>query len=237
MKWSQATEVGLVRRQNEDCLCVFPDLALFAVADGMGGHLAGEVASRMAVESLARQMRSEDQGDIVKNLLEGVRRANSTIYAASRDDGSCRGMGTTITAAVIREGDLILAHVGDSRAYIIRGNKIYPLTEDHSLVQEMIRCGGITRDQARDHPHRNVLTRALGTEPLVDVDLIRISLEKGDIILLCTDGLYGLVEDEEILDLVITAGGPDQAVRRLVDEALKRGGIDNISVIVVEMDD
>ncbi|MCL6612353.1 MAG: Stp1/IreP family PP2C-type Ser/Thr phosphatase [Peptococcaceae bacterium] len=237
MRWSQATETGLVRRQNEDCLCVIPDLALFAVADGMGGHLAGEVASRMAVESVARQLQSGNRDDTVKSLLEGVRRANSDIYKASRRDGSCRGMGTTLTVAVISGGDLVLAHVGDSRAYIIRGDKIHLLTEDHSLVQEMIRHGGITREQARDHPHRNVLTRALGTEPLVDVDLISIKLERGDILLLCTDGLYGLVGDEEILELVRSAANPDQAVRMLVDEALRRGGSDNISVIVVEVDD
>jgi len=237
MKWSQATEVGLVRKQNEDSLCAVPRLALFAVADGMGGHLAGEVASRMALESVIRQMESGDRADVVQNLLEGVRRANSDIYDASRDDGACRGMGTTLTAALILAGELVLAHVGDSRAYVIRGAEIFPLTEDHSLVQEMIRNGGITREQARDHPHRNVLTRALGTDPLVDVDLIRINLQKGDTLLLCTDGLYGLVGDHEILDLVRSAGDPDRAVRDLVDEALKRGGNDNISVIVVEIDD
>jgi protein phosphatase len=237
MKWSQATEVGLVRKQNEDFLCVNPGLALFAVADGMGGHLAGEVASRMAIESITRQLQAGDRDDTVKCLLEGFRRANSNIYKASREDGSCRGMGTTLTAAVVRERELVLAHVGDSRAYIIRDDKIHPLTEDHSLVQEMIRQGGLTRKQARDHPHRNVLTRALGTDPLVDVDLITIGLERGDILLLCTDGLYGLLDDEEMLDLVRSSAGPDQAVKKLVDEAVKRGGNDNISVIMVEMDD
>ncbi|MFZ5632916.1 MAG: Stp1/IreP family PP2C-type Ser/Thr phosphatase [Bacillota bacterium] len=236
MKWSQMTEVGLVRKKNEDSLCVVPDLALFAVADGMGGHQAGEVASRIAVESVSRRIRNGSNDEAVKSLLEGVRLANSKIYSASRDKPTYRGMGTTLTAAVIREKELILAHVGDSRAYIIRGNKIYPLTEDHSLVQEMFRHGGITKEQARDHPHRNVLTRALGTDPLVDVDLIRIKLEKGDILLLCTDGLSGLLEDDEMLRLVREAAHPDQAVQGLVSEAMKRGGSDNISVIVVEID-
>lgn len=237
MRWSQATEVGLVRKQNEDSLCVDPELAFFAVADGMGGHLAGEVASRMAIESVVHRLKAGDRADTVKNLLDGVRQANSEIYAASKTDGSCRGMGTTLTAAVVRGGELILAHVGDSRAYIIRGDKIHLLTEDHSLVQEMIRHGGITKEEAREHPHRNVLTRALGTDPLVDVDLISFKPEKGDILLICTDGLCGLVEDGEILDLVRASAGPDRAVKGLVDEALKRGGSDNISVIVVEMDD
>ncbi len=237
MRWSQATEVGLVRKQNEDSVCVDPGLAFFAVADGMGGHRAGEVASRMALETVVRRLNAGHREDAAKSLLEGVRQANSSIYAASRSDGSCRGMGTTISAAAIRDGELILAHVGDSRAYLIRGDKIHPLTEDHSLVQEMIRHGGISREQAREHPHRNVLTRALGTDPEVDVDLISTGLEKGDIVLLCTDGLCGLVGDEEILQLVREAGVPHRAVKNLVDEALKRGGADNISVIVVELDE
>lgn len=236
MKWSQMTEVGLVRKKNEDSICVVPDLAFFAVADGMGGHQAGEVASRMAVEAVSQRLKNGDGDDTVKSLLEGVRVANSMIYASSRDDTTYRGMGTTLTAAVIRERELILAHVGDSRAYIIRGSKIYPLTEDHSLVQEMFRLGGITRQQAREHPHRNVLTRALGTDSLVDVDLIRIKLEKNDVLLLCTDGLSGLLEDEEMLRLVTGAGDPGRAVEALVAEAMKRGGSDNISVIVVEID-
>jgi len=146
-------------------------------------------------------------------------------------------MGTTLTAAVISDKEVILAHVGDSRAYIIRDDKILPLTEDHSLVQELIRKGGLTREQARDHPNRNVLTRALGTDPTVEVDLIRARLEKDDTILLCSDGLNGLVEDNEIMRLVRMAAGPDEAVRNLISEALSRGGNDNISVIVVEIDD
>ncbi|MFZ5646539.1 MAG: Stp1/IreP family PP2C-type Ser/Thr phosphatase [Bacillota bacterium] len=237
MRWSQATEVGLVRKQNEDSICVVPDLALFAVADGMGGHLAGEVASRMAIESITRQLWDGDRSEVEKNLLEGARLANSRVYEASGKDVTCRGMGTTLTAAVIRERDLVLVHVGDSRAYLIRGEKIISITEDHSLVQEMLKLGGITKEQARDHPHRNVLTRALGTDPTVEVDLFRLRLEQGDFVLLCSDGLNGLVEDEEIMRLVKAAPGPDQAVKNLVDEALSRGGTDNISVIVVEIDE
>ena len=237
MRWSQATEVGLVRKRNEDSICVIPDLALFAVADGMGGHLAGEVASRMAVESVADQLRSGGVEQIESNLLDGARAANSKVFDASSNDISCRGMGTTLTAAVIRDREMILAHVGDSRAYIIRGEKIYALTEDHSLVQELLKQGGITKEQARDHPHRNVLTRALGTDPAVEVDLIRARLEKDDVILLCSDGLCGLVEDDEIMRLVRLAPDPEEAVKSLVSEALSRGGNDNISVIVVEIDD
>jgi protein phosphatase len=231
------TEVGLVRKKNEDSICVIPHLAFFAVADGMGGHQAGEVASRMAVESVVRQLGSGGIEQIDKNLVEGVHLANSRVYAASRNNAYYRGMGTTLTAAVVRKKELILVHVGDSRAYIIKGLEIYPLTEDHSVVQEMIRSGGLTRQEARSHPYRNVLTRALGTDPSVEVDLVRANLEKGDILLLCTDGLTGLVEDDEIMRLARSAAGPEEVVKSLVAEALNRGGDDNISVIAVEIDD
>lgn len=237
MKWSQATEVGLIRKQNEDSVCVIPELAFFAVADGMGGHLAGEVASRMAIEAIAAQLPGDGREEPDKRLLRGANKANSNIYEASRKDTSCRGMGTTLTAGVIRKGVLILAHVGDSRAYLIRKGGISQLTEDHSLVQEMIRQGGITREQAREHPHRNVLTRALGTDASVNVDLVRVGLMPGDVVLFCSDGLSGLVDDELILRLVKSAAGPDEAVKNLVNEALRRGGSDNISVIVVEPDE
>ncbi|MCL5057345.1 MAG: Stp1/IreP family PP2C-type Ser/Thr phosphatase [Actinobacteria bacterium] len=237
MKWSQGTEVGLIRKRNEDSICVIPDLAFFAVADGMGGHLAGEVASRMALESVAGELRAVKKNGLEKKLLKGVRAANSNVYEASQKDSSCRGMGTTLTAAVIKDREMTLAHVGDSRAYIIRGDKIFSLTEDHSLVHEMLKQGGITREQAREHPHRNVLTRALGTDPSVEVDIIKTTLEEGDFVLLCSDGLSGLVEDHQIKGLVKSAPGPEQAVRDLIQEALGRGGNDNISVIVVEIDE
>ncbi|HBV99538.1 MAG: hypothetical protein JL50_13450 [Peptococcaceae bacterium BICA1-7] len=237
MKWSQGTEVGHIRKRNEDSICVIPDMAFFAVADGMGGHLAGEVASRMAIESVAAELHTARNSGLEKRLLKGVRAANSKVYEASQKDSSCRGMGTTLTAAVIKGRDMTLAHVGDSRAYIIRGEKIFSITEDHSLVQEMLKQGGITREQAREHPHRNVLTRALGTDPSVEVDIIKTSLEVGDYVLICSDGLTGLVEDCQIMDLVKSAPNPEQAVRDLIKEALRQGGNDNISVIVVEIDE
>ncbi|MFZ5643297.1 MAG: Stp1/IreP family PP2C-type Ser/Thr phosphatase [Bacillota bacterium] len=237
MKWSQGTEVGLIRKRNEDSVCVIPELALFAVADGMGGHLAGEVASRMAIESVVEELRLGCGSNIENNLLKGVQIANSKVYEVSRRDTSCRGMGTTLTAAVIKEREMVLAHVGDSRAYLIRGERIITLTEDHSLVQEMLKHGGITKEQARDHPHRNVLTRALGTDPSVEVDIIKTVLEKKDIVLICSDGLSGLVEDYEIRQIVNSASGPEQAVKDLIQEALNRGGNDNITVIVVDIDE
>lgn len=237
MKWSQGTEVGHIRKRNEDSICVIPDLAFFAVADGMGGHLAGEVASRMAIESVAAELRAARKCGLEKRLIKGVRAANSKVYEASQKDSSCRGMGTTLTAAVIKGRELTLAHVGDSRAYIIRGDRILSITEDHSLVQEMLKQGGITREQAREHPHRNVLTRALGTDPSVEADIIKTALEVGDYVLICSDGLTGLVEDHEIMGLVKSATNPEQAVKDLIQKALSRGGNDNISVIVVEINE
>lgn len=234
MKWSQSTETGLIREINEDSIGVVPERSFFAVADGMGGHLAGEVASRIAVETIARCISTEEQAEIGDKLMKGARLANSKIFSASKSNPKYRGMGTTITAAVIDGNELVLVHVGDSRAYIIRGEDIITVTEDHSLVQELYRNGGITREQAREHPRRNVLTRALGTEAEVNVDLIRFALQKGDTILLCSDGLSGLVEDKRISAIVRAADNPEQAVRDLVAEALERGGTDNISVIVVD---
>ncbi|MFZ5597428.1 MAG: Stp1/IreP family PP2C-type Ser/Thr phosphatase [Bacillota bacterium] len=227
----------MVRKRNEDSICINPELSFFAVADGMGGHLAGEVASGMALELVAEQLKGCDCGDMETKLHNGVLAANRKIYDASRDDLTCRGMGTTITAAIIKKREMVLAHVGDSRAYLIRGDRICKVTEDHSLVQEMLKQGGITKEEARDHPHRNVLIRALGTDPLVQVDMIKINLKKGDIILLCSDGLSGLVDDDDILKLVKSSGSPGEAVDSLVSEALRRGGTDNISVIVVEIDE
>lgn len=237
MKWSQATEVGLVRKTNEDSICIIPELAFFAVADGMGGHKSGEVASNMALVALAEKIRNSNISNVTDRLLEGVQQANSDIYNSSRQKEDNQGMGTTLTAILIKDNGLTVAHVGDSRAYLIRSGSITPLTQDHSLVQEMLRQGGITKEQAKEHPQRNVLTRALGIESSVDVDLNRFELLSGDIVVLCTDGLYNLVSDKVIMELVLAANKPGQSVRDLVNEALKAGGTDNISVIVVEIND
>ncbi|NTW04931.1 MAG: Stp1/IreP family PP2C-type Ser/Thr phosphatase [Peptococcaceae bacterium] len=236
MRWSQATEVGLVRKQNEDSICLLPELSFFAVADGMGGHMAGEVASKMAIDFLVEKLKDLSNLDSASILAQAVRQSNERVYSFSMQEGIHRGMGTTLTAAMIRKDKLILAHVGDSRAYLVRGDNIIPLTEDHSLVQEMLRSGGITTEQAKKHPRRNILTRALGVEESVTVDLKEIPLELGDILILCTDGLYNLVSDKSIYNIVISADEFESIAEYLADEALKAGGNDNISVIVVKYD-
>lgn len=235
MRWSQATEVGKVRQRNEDSILVAADIGLFAVADGMGGHRAGEVASSLALNKLEMHMRSGAGDNISGSLAEGVKLANSSVFETSEREAALKGMGTTLTAAVIKNNKVVLSHVGDSRAYVIRKAEITQLTRDHSLVQELYSVGGITRDQAREHPQRNILTRALGTDREVEVDMISIRPESGDVLLLCTDGLTSLVEDSEILEFCIRSRNLDEAAAVLIRAAMDRGGNDNISVILVEL--
>ncbi|OAT81413.1 Stp1/IreP family PP2C-type Ser/Thr phosphatase [Desulfotomaculum copahuensis] len=238
MKWSHATETGYVRRTNEDSLCICPDLGLFAVADGMGGHRAGEVASKTALEELERYLRlnRNTSGGDGALLARGVQEANRAVYRLSLSEAGCRGMGTTLSAALIRDDRLFMAHVGDSRGYLLRQGRISQLTEDHSLVQELVKSGGLTAEQAREHPRRNVLTRALGTGNQVDVDCLEVTLAAEDMILLCTDGLTGHLRAEEIAFLAYRADGPEQAVKDLVQAALDRGGTDNITIILLAVD-
>ncbi|MDQ0285777.1 protein phosphatase [Desulfofundulus luciae] len=238
MKWSQASDAGLVRRVNEDSLCVEPGLGLFAVADGMGGHQAGEIASRMAIAELVRFLKAhhplpDDPGTI---LVQGVQEANRLVYQLSSSSAGYRGMGTTLTAALVIKDYLYLAHVGDSRIYLLREGKMHQLTEDHSLVQELVRLGGLSEEQARCHPQRNVLTRALGIEPRVEVDGGRVKLQPGDKVLLCTDGLTVHLSPQEIGTLVEKNPDLNRAVNKLLQAALKRGGSDNITVILMAVE-
>lgn len=241
MRWSQVSEVGLVRKNNEDCFCINKDLGLFAVADGMGGHRAGEVASKLAIKTLQESLYKKLSffSDQPRILAEAVHDANREVYRVSSMQENYRGMGTTLTACLIygeRYGEkkLAVAHVGDSRVYLIRGNNIFRLTEDHSLVQEMVNMGGITEDQAFCHPQRNVLVRALGTTAEVEVDVLNQELLKKDILLLCTDGLTSHLRDEEILSVVMAAGDPGSRVRNLRQETFKRGATDNVTIILIE---
>ncbi|MCL6448498.1 MAG: Stp1/IreP family PP2C-type Ser/Thr phosphatase [Armatimonadetes bacterium] len=235
MRWSQATHAGRIRPSNEDYVSVCPDLGFFAVADGMGGHQAGEVASQLALRTLEHFLRACLSGctDIGVVLAEGVREANRLVYQMSANHPGYRGMGTTLSCVVIRGRRLYLAHVGDSRIYLLQKGSIVQLTEDHSAVQEMVRNGSLTEEQARHHPYRHVLTRALGVEPLIEVDTARLMLQPEDMVLLCTDGLSGLLDERELGRIVYSSAGLDQAVSSLVEQALARGGTDNISVVLV----
>jgi serine/threonine protein phosphatase PrpC len=228
------TDTGRQRNANEDS--VFTRAPLFVVADGMGGAQAGEVASKTAVESFDQELPA---GPPERILRETVEAANRTIHEHAQKDPDLAGMGTTITAAIVDLGaeEVAIGHVGDSRAYRLRGNKFERLTRDHSLVEEMRRKGQLTDAQAEDHPQRSIITRALGPEPEVEVDLQTVPAQAGDTFLICSDGLTTMLGDEQIGRLLARATSMSSAVRALVDEANRAGGRDNITVIAFRLGD
>jgi len=224
-----ATDLGKVREGNEDSYLVDPPLLLFAVADGMGGHRGGEVASHLALETVESMARAE-----TGTLAEQVQEANRIVFERSQHDRRVTGMGTTLTAARIIDDAVLLAHVGDSRAYLLRAGALRQLTEDHTLVNRMVKAGEITADEADVHPHRNVLTRALGTEPDVDVDEDEVALMDGDRLLLCSDGLFGMVTEDQIQAILENEPDPQHAADRLIRAANRAGGVDNITALVLD---
>jgi PPM family protein phosphatase len=241
---SMLSDVGCVRELNEDSgTYIQPDdpevLAskglLILVADGMGGHSAGEVASQMAVEVITRTY-YEDGGDPQSALKKAFREANRAIHKTAEKDESKTGMGTTCTALVLQNGTAISAHVGDSRLYLVREGSIYLMTEDHSAVMEMVKAGLISLEQARHHPDKNVILRAMGSHPEVEVTTWQepFPVKAGDCFLLCSDGLYDLIEDEEI-KRIVESQEPRSACESLIALAKERGGHDNISVGIVSL--
>ena len=229
------TDAGKVRQNNEDALLVGEgeDETLFVVADGIGGFEAGEVASSLAVEVL-KDLRPD------MSFKTAIAEANRRILAAGRGDEKLSGMGTTVVAirfgGTQREPQAEVAHVGDSRAYLVRGGEMNPITEDHSLVAELVRSGDLTRDQAAEHPQKNLITRALGADEEVDVDTTVLPIEAGDRVLLCSDGLSDMVPEARISEILLeSSGDPERAAQTLLSAALDAGGNDNISVIVVDV--
>jgi serine/threonine protein phosphatase PrpC len=226
------TDPGRKRRRNEDSFVIDPPL--FAVADGMGGAQAGEVASRLAAAAF-REFHDADDLDPEKRLAAIIKEANRRIYERAADDAQVSGMGTTITAALVAADALVIGHVGDSRAYRLRGGKFEQLTDDHSLVADLVRSGRITPEEADAHPQRSVITRALGTDSEVDVDTFTVPAESDDLFLICSDGLTTMVDDEQIRDLVTRAQDLEQAGKGLVKAANKAGGEDNITVVLFRL--
>jgi serine/threonine protein phosphatase PrpC len=224
-----ATDIGRVRDGNEDSFLVVVDPPLFAVADGMGGHRGGEVASHLALETV-EELAGQGEG----TLADQVREANRAVFAKSQDDRSVNGMGTTLTAAKVLDDTVLLAHVGDSRAYLLRAGAMRQLTDDHTLVNRMLKAGEITAGEAGVHPHRNVLTRALGTEPEVKVDTDEVALMDGDRMLLCSDGLFGMLTEDQIQAICEAEPDPQKAADKLVRAANRAGGVDNITVLVLD---
>jgi protein phosphatase len=226
------SDTGRKRRHNEDSYVLHPPI--FAVVDGMGGANAGEVASGLAAEALREG--AENGGSGERALVALVQEANRRVYKRATEDSAASGMGTTTTVALVEEGRVRFGHVGDSRAYLIRDGELMQLTEDHSLVGELVRSGKLAPEEAETHPQRSVITRALGTDPNVDVDTFTQETRSGDIFILCSDGLYSMVGNQKILAIVEqNRGDLDAAAKALIAAANKAGGDDNITVVAFEI--
>jgi serine/threonine protein phosphatase PrpC len=226
------TDAGRKRRRNEDSFVHDPPL--FAVADGMGGAQAGEVASRLAAAAF-REFHDADELAPEERVAAIIQEANRRIYERARSDAQASGMGTTITAALVGEDGVAVGHVGDSRAYRLRGGRLEQLTEDHSLVADLVRSGRITPEEADTHPQRSVITRALGTDPNVDVDAFTVETEAGDLFMLCSDGLTTMVDDEAIVAAIERAETLEVATKTLVRAANRAGGEDNVTVVLFSL--
>ncbi len=252
VKFAAASDVGRVRTNNEDSFLADPVLGIFAVADGMGGHASGEVASRLAVESLRESIAgakeekeakiSADRTAILSSpanlLVNSIRLANQRIYKAAQENKEYKGMGTTLVAAYFPTIPPLVAHVGDSRLYHLRGQAVQQITEDHSWVWEQYKQGLIAKEAIATSPHKNIVTRALGIQPTVDVDIQDLEVQPGDFLLLCSDGLTDLVRDEE---MIVTgsrnAKDLESHCNRLVRLANSRGGKDNITVLLIQIEE
>lgn len=238
MKTFSMTDVGMVRQVNQDYVYttdnpVGPLPNLFVVADGMGGHQAGDYASKYTVEVLKRELKKSKEQDIEKALIAAIKTGNREIIKKASEDSNLKGMGTTVVAATVVRQMMYFANVGDSRLYLINQG-IIQLTKDHSLVEEMVRLGGIKPEEAKNHPDKNIITRAIGAKESVEVDFYEHRLKRGDIILMCTDGLSNMIEDEELFHIV--QGGRDivEAAQSLVETAKENGGTDNIGIVIIE---
>jgi PPM family protein phosphatase len=224
------SDVGRMRNDNQDSYLA--DEPVFAVADGVGGHLGGDVASATAVRVIQEAKQTGVQAGQLQDLL---RKVNSAIWEKSQSAPHLRGMGTTCTLALLDDGSAHLAHVGDSRAYLFRAGQLSQITQDHNLVGKMVSEGRLTREEAAHHPQRNIITRALGLDPDVDVDLLTQELTEGDRLVLCSDGLSSMIEDRTLEDVLLDEGDPQVAADRLVDAANEAGGEDNITVVLIDV--
>ena len=242
------TDVGMKRQRNEDNYLINDELKLFVVADGMGGHAGGEYASQIAVTTVEEVLTNirdekhlEDNGRATRDMLVqeklkyAIRLAGKRIYERAQEDAEFRGMGTTALVLYMTDEAGFVAHVGDSRCYRIRPSSVEQVTEDHSLVNEQIKAGLINRDAAKSHKLRNIITRSLGYQEEVEIDTQLLDVERGDLYLLCSDGLSNLVEDNELLDMLHQNTFQD-AAKRLVDLANRRGGDDNITCVIARID-
>lgn len=237
LKTFSITDIGQKRKQNQDYVFTSeiplgPLSNLFIVADGMGGHNAGDYASKHAIERIVEEV-EKSKDSIVETLERAIQSANRYIRVKSRENEDMNGMGTTVVAATITDDVMYVANVGDSRLYIIN-TEIKQITVDHSLVEEMVRMGGINREQAREHQDKNIITRAIGAEDELEIDFFQVQLKKGDFILLCSDGLTNMIEDEDIRMILLGQKDIVGKAEALVEAANRNGGKDNITVVLIE---
>jgi protein phosphatase len=233
------TDVGVVRSGNEDSFLLECALGLFIVADGMGGHAAGEVASEMAVRIISKELgslRGLGDGEAAARMRTAIRKANAAIFERTLAEHDKRGMGTTTTVMVLFSRRFMIGQVGDSRAYLLREGELLQLTKDHSYVQEQVDAGLLTPEQARTHPYSNVITRCVGANEDVAPDIYFGNLEEKDVVLLASDGLTGMLEDDQLAKIMATEENPEGAVNRMIADANHRGGLDNITAIVIRVD-
>lgn len=233
------TDVGIIRSGNEDSFLIVPERGIFVVADGMGGHAAGEVASDMAVRAIARELgslRGLGDNDVAERMRTAIIAANASIFQRTLTEHDKRGMGTTVTALVLFNGRFLIGQVGDSRGYLLREGKLSQVTKDHSYVQEQVDAGYLTPEQARTHPYSNVITRCVGANADVVPDIYVGAAKQGDVFLLASDGLTGMLEDYELEQILQSDEMPQAHVDALIDEANRHGGLDNITAILVRID-
>ncbi|MDU1831728.1 MAG: Stp1/IreP family PP2C-type Ser/Thr phosphatase [Finegoldia sp.] len=233
MKYASNTDIGLVRKLNEDYHMnyITDDFSLLVVCDGMGGHKAGEVASKKAVETVINYVKeNENEKDYKKMLIKAITLANEEVYKDSENNTEHRNMGTTIVACLIHGENAIVANVGDSRLYLYRNEELEQITVDHSLVNDLLSSGTITEEEAIDFSQKNVITRSLGIQDTVDVDIFDIKLIKDDLILMCTDGLTSQLEKEEIIEIIKEESNLDDIIKKLINEANDFEGIDNVTI-------
>ncbi|MGN0383868.1 MAG: Stp1/IreP family PP2C-type Ser/Thr phosphatase [Eubacterium sp.] len=240
MKAYGATNVGLTRSVNQDYIYASVEAVgnlpnLFIVADGMGGHKAGEVASRYTVDNFVNFVSTCESKDPIYILDEGIHFANRQLIELAKGNPDYQGMGTTFVVATIIAGTIYIANVGDSRLYLLNGD-IKQITRDHSLVEEMVSMGELDKSQARTHYKKNIITRAMGAESTVIADLFEIEVNDGDMVLMCSDGLSNMIDDYDLRKIAMSSKELPEAVHRLIDEANKNGGKDNISVVLIEPD-
>ena len=241
MKVSYGTDVGVVRNDNQDSVFTHmftDDCGLFIVADGMGGHLGGKTASSMAIDIISHSITDRFKmnftpAEINHLMIEAVVKANTEIYRKSIEDTNLEGMGTTLVVMIIKDKMLYTVSVGDSRAYVCNGVRMYQITIDHSLVADLISKGVISDEEAKEHPQKNVITRAVGSEEDVECDYFETALDSGNVVLACSDGLHNLVSDREIA--MVLSDDSDEPAQKLISLANERGGNDNITVVTVKI--